>query len=64
MPAITDAILALARMNWKPTFWKTLDNASAPGGKIDMYLMVDDESGEGGRDSGTHGDGDDDHSCD
>ncbi len=27
------------------TFWKTIDNPSA--GKVDMYLLNDDETGEG-----------------
>src|SRR5580698_8482310 len=28
-------------------FWKTLDNPSAPGAKVDMYLLHDDKTGEG-----------------
>ena len=35
-------------MQWKAVFHKTIHNTSAPGdGRVDMYVMVDDETGEG-----------------
>ncbi|MEY9520318.1 hypothetical protein ABIF70_001459 [Bradyrhizobium japonicum] len=40
-------IAKLARLTWRPIFHRTLDNPSAPGGKVDMWLMVEDETGEG-----------------
>lgn len=40
-------IAKLAWLNWRPVFHRRLDNPSAPGGKVDMWLMVDDDSGEG-----------------
>lgn len=44
---INRLIARLARLTWRPIFHKTIDNPSAPGGKVDMWLMVDDDSGEG-----------------
>ena len=44
---ITRAILALSRLSWRPVFHRTLDNPTAPGGKVDMWLMVDDDTGDG-----------------
>jgi hypothetical protein len=38
---------AIKSMPWSARFHRTLDNPTAPGGKIDMYLLVDDETGEG-----------------
>lgn len=32
---------------WDAHFHKTLDNSTVPGGKVDMYLIADDETGEG-----------------
>jgi len=29
---------------WRPQFWKTLDNPSLPGGKVDMYLIDNERS--------------------
>lgn len=46
-PVWGDLIVKLARLPWRPEFWKTVDNPSAPGGKIDMYLIINDDSGEG-----------------
>lgn len=37
---------ALRRLRWKAQFWRTLHNPSAPG-PVDMYLIVNDETGEG-----------------
>lgn len=37
----------LQRLTWRAAFWKTVQNQSAPTGKIDMYLIVDDDTGEG-----------------
>ena len=37
---------SLRRLRWKAQFWKTLNNPTAPG-PIDMYLIVDDDTGEG-----------------
>lgn len=37
---------ALRKLRWKAKFHKTLHNPTAPG-PVDMYLMVDDETGEG-----------------
>lgn len=42
------ALLEFSRLPWRSQFHKTIDNPSAPGGKVDMYLMLDEESGEGG----------------
>ena len=44
---INKLIARLARMVWRPQFHRTLDNPTVPGGKVDMWLMVDDETGEG-----------------
>ncbi|MCK1577884.1 hypothetical protein [Bradyrhizobium sp. 174] len=40
-------IAKLARMKWRPVFHRTLDNPSAPGGRVDMWLIVDDDTGDG-----------------
>lgn len=32
---------------WEPIFHGTLANPAAPGGKVDMYLVVDTPTGEG-----------------
>ena len=32
---------------WIPKFWKTIPNETAPDGKVDAYLVVDDETGVG-----------------
>lgn len=37
----------IRRMPWSAIFHKTLDNPTVPGGKVDMYLLIDDDSGEG-----------------
>jgi hypothetical protein len=31
---------------WQTIFHKTVDNPLAPGGKIDMYILIDDDTGE------------------
>lgn len=38
---------AVRRLPWTAIFWKTLDNPTVPGGKVDMYLLIDDETGIG-----------------
>jgi hypothetical protein len=37
----------LRAMKWSAKFHGVMKNASAPGGKVDMWLLVDDQSGEG-----------------
>lgn len=44
---INKFIARLARLTWRPQFHRTLDNPTAPGGKVDMWLMVNDDTGEG-----------------
>lgn len=36
----------IRKMPWSAHFHKTMENQTVPGGKIDMYLLVDDDSGE------------------
>lgn len=47
MHKINKMVAKLARLSWRPVFWKAIDNPSAPGGKVDMWLMVDDDTGDG-----------------
>lgn len=44
---ITRAILALSRLQWRPVFHRNVDNPSVPGAKVAMWLIVDDNTGEG-----------------
>lgn len=46
-PIWEEITLRLARLPWHPKFHKTVDNPHAPGGKVDMWLIVDEETGEG-----------------
>ena len=36
----------LSRLPWQAQFHKTLDNPTAPGGKVDMWILLDDDSGD------------------
>jgi hypothetical protein len=44
---ITRAILALSRLQWRPVFHGNVDNPSVPGGLVAMWLIVNDDTGEG-----------------
>jgi len=37
----------LRALPWSARFHRTVDNPMAPGGKVDMYLLIDDDTGEG-----------------
>ena len=36
----------LRKLKWSAKFWKTINNPNAPG-PIDMYLIIEDETGKG-----------------
>jgi hypothetical protein len=42
-----DDLDALRLMRWEPKYYGHVPNKNAPGGTVDMWLMVDDETGEG-----------------
>jgi hypothetical protein len=41
-----EALATIRRIRWSAQFHKTLDNPSVPGGKVDMYILIDDETGD------------------
>jgi hypothetical protein len=46
-PEEQEVIDTIRALPWAAQFHRTIDNPNAPGGKVDMYLLVDEESGEG-----------------
>ena len=37
----------IRKLPWTAIFHKTIDNPIVPGGKVDAYILIDDDSGEG-----------------
>lgn len=46
-PEEMEVIETIKSLPWAARFHKTVNNPTAPGGKIDMYLLVDDDTGDG-----------------
>lgn len=45
--AITREIERIRRLPWSAHFYKTIETPTVVGGKVDMYLLIDDDTGEG-----------------
>lgn len=41
-----EALATIRRIRWSAQFHKTLDSPTVPGGKVDMYILIDDDTGD------------------
>lgn len=43
---LQDELDRIRKLPWIAQFHKTVDNPTVPGGKVDMYILMDDDTGE------------------